>query len=215
VSSTRPWPVLAAVLLALLLLLAGRLWIQSRAELREAEAYREAGSQAAAIEHYRRAMRGAMPLNPHPERAAAALESLAEQCEAAADFDCALAAWRAISGSRGAVRWLGSVRDPLRAEADGQIARLLGAHGRVPIDAGLDQTALEASHRERLEHAVDEPRLWRACLLAGFVTWLCGLLWLIAKGFDPRGVIQWPAARRPLSVALMGLTAFALGMLFA
>ncbi len=156
-----------------------------------------------------------MPLNPHPGRAAAALRSLAEQCEAAADLDCAFAAWRAISGSRGAVRWLGSERDPLRVEADARIARLLGAHGRVPIDAGLDQAALEASHAERLERAVKEPRLWRACLLVGFLTWLSGLLGLIAKGFDRRGVVQWPAARRPLSVALIGFTAFVLGMLFA
>lgn len=208
-------PVLAAVLLVLGLLLAGRLLLQSRAELHEAELQREAGAKSAAIEHYRRAMRGAMPLNPYPERAAAALRSLAEQCEATADVGCSLASWRAISGSRAAVRWVGTGADPLRSEADARIARLLAAHGRVPIDAGLDQAALQASHEKLLRHAVRESRLWRTLLLAGFAAWLLGLLLLIARGFDPLGTLLWPAARGPLAVALLGFSAFVLGMLFA
>ena len=72
-----------------------------------------------------------------------------------------------------------------------------------------------ADHRRLLDEQVAPHPLWGTLLLAGFALWLVSLLLIIRRGFDPAGKLVWPAARGPLSSALVGLASFVLGLLFA
>ena len=187
----------------------------SRAELSRARLALQVGEVGRAIRHYRRAMRWYAPFSPYPGQARAALEKLARRLEAEADVEGAISAWRAVSGGSTATRVLWGGQDLVRERADDEIARLLAAHGRVPIDAGLERNALQSSHRLLLRGEVGADPFWGSLLLFGFAGWIVGLIACVAYGFDRSGRASWPGVRIPLSMALIGLFLSILGMLFA
>ena len=189
--------------------------LASRQELADANRAMASGRVSQAIAHYRRAIRWSAPFSPHPDRAIRALEDIALRLESEGEIEAALSAWRAISGGSSATRTTWTRNDPVRVRANQQIARLLAAHGRVPIDAGLEDQALEASHRALLRSEVRADPFWGSLLLLGFAVWVSGLISLIAYGFDKTGQATWPGARAPLTVTLIGLVSFFLGLLLA
>lgn len=205
----------ALVVATLFVLVAARTVSESRSELHTANRFEESGDVMRALEHYRRAMRWALPLNPYPARAARALRSMAKALEDDGRIDDALLAWRSIAGSSAATRFLYGSENPMREEAIDQIARLVGAHQRAGIDVGADAAGLAAEHRTLFEHGASPDPWWGTFLLLGFAMWVGGLVFTATRGFDETGRLRWATARAPLSGAVVGLVAFVLGMFFA
>ena len=211
----RPWIVGALVIVILVLVVGMRTVAESHSELATADAYEQGGEVMRALEHYRRAMRWAFPLNSYPARAATSLRHLAKDLEDEGRIDDALLAWRSIAGSSAATRFLYSTTNPMREEAHDEIARLIAAHQRTGIDVGADAEELAAEHRALLRESASPHPFWGTLLLIGFAAWVGGLVVTASRGFDATGRLQWATARAPLSGALAGFVAFVLGMLFA
>ena len=206
------WFVAALILVGLV---AGRAVRSSNAELAQASAYRDDGDLDRAITHYRRAIRWHVPGTDTRQAALASLREIATQQEGMGDTARALAAWRAIAAGTSATRTFFVVTGPERQEATGQIARLMATGRRVPIDAGLEQAALEEEYLASLNDMVVPEPVWAIVLLLGFGVWVGGLVWLTRRGFDARGRLQRRAASRPLVLCALGLAAFVLGMVLA
>jgi tetratricopeptide (TPR) repeat protein len=202
-------------LVALAGIMLGRAVAGSRGELAVAEAYQEEGQLLRAVEHYRRALRWSFPLSPFRNKAVTGLQSIARQLEEAEDRAGALLAWRSLAGGITATRFIYSRSDPDAEQAKDEIARLLALESDAAIDANISMDKLTAAHRRLLAQQVSPHPLWGTILLFGFALWIGSVLLLINRGFSPRGELLWPAARVPLSSALIGLVSFAAGLLFA
>ena len=208
--------ILATVaILAFVVLIIGRVAAQSRAELALAQASRQGGDDARAIEHYRRALRWSFPLGRQTTEAELALESIARASEAEGNIARALLAWRSLAGSLAATRFLYLRTDPARDKAKDEIARLLSLDRSAAIDAGLDAEKLAADHRRLLGDEPSPDSFWGTLLLLGFAIWTGSLVVLARTGFDSDGRLQWVSARGPLWGALAGFASFVLGLLFA
>lgn len=205
----------ALAAIALVALVVGRATSESRNELQIALSHHEAGELERATEHYRRTLRWSFPFSAYTKEAVAGLESIAKELEEAGNGDGALLAWRSVAGGLAASRSLYSGSSAPRERAKGEIARLLALEGGAAIDANLSVDKLEADHRRLLDQQVSPDPLWGSLLLLGFAAWVASLLVLIQRGFDPAGRPLWPAARGPLWGALLGLTSFVFGLLFA
>lgn len=210
----RPWVfgVLAAMVLMGLVIL--RTVTQSRFELATADAYVQHGNEMRALQHYRRAMRWSLPLNPYPGRAATSLRVMAKELANEGRVDDALLAWRSIAGSSTATRFLFSISNPPGDEARNEIARLMAVGERPGVDSEAAVGETEAAHRALLEEDMSPDPFWGTLLLFGFAAWVGALVVTASRGFDPAGRLEWAKARAPLSGALAGFLAFVLGMLF-
>jgi hypothetical protein len=203
------------VLVALAILMVGRTVSRARAELGVADAHRQEGEIALAIEHYRRTLRWSFPFSPYTPAAIAALESIAGELENAGDGPGALLAWRSLAGGLAASRSSYVRTSDARDMAKDQIARLLSVHSDAAIDSSLSADKLEADHRRLLDEEASPDPLWSTFLLLGFAAWIGSLVLVIRQGFDSTGRPAWAGARRPLWGALLGFGAFVLGLLFA
>ncbi len=168
-----------------------------------------------AVEHYRRALRWSLPLDPVADEAIASLESIARASEAEGDQGIALLAWRSLAGGLAARRSLYAGAHPDRERAKNEIARLMSQTETAAIDAGLGQERLASEHRSLLERLPSPDPLWATVLVVGFALWLASLLLLIGRGFDSEGKPRRPALRAPLWGALAGFVSFVLGLAFA
>lgn len=210
-----------AVLLAVLGLVTftgiglGRAVESSRAELETARTHHREGRLARATEHYRRSLRWSFPFSPFRDDAASGLRSIATGLEKAGDRTGALLAWRSLVGGVAASRFMYSGEDPAAEQAKDEIARILALQGGAPIDANLAADKLEADHRRLLAKEASPHPVWATILLFGFAVWIGSLLLMIERGFDRSGRVLWPAARAPLSSAVVGLVSFLVGMLLA
>jgi hypothetical protein len=193
----------------------GRAAFQARSELAAADSYRRTGAIGRAIEHYRRTLRWSFPFSSDTQKAALALESIARESEASGDVAGSLLAWRSLAGGLAATRFLYSGKDPARATAEEQIARLLALHRADAIDANLSEQQLIADHLRLLRREVSPDPLWGTLLLLGFAGWIGCLVVVIRRGFDPAGNLRWASARAPFWGALVCLACFGLGLLFA
>ncbi|MEM7436228.1 MAG: hypothetical protein AAF436_13805 [Myxococcota bacterium] len=210
----RPWVWALGTVVVLGLVLGGRSWNTARHEWASGQAAEADGRDAAAIGHYRRAMRWTFPLNAYPDRAATALESVALRLEANGDVHSALLAWRSVAGSEAATRsfWAGSSSER-RDRALAQIERLVAQRPASPAASDPGQDAVRTTDRARSRASVS--LAWAWVLLLGFAVWLAGLWLTVTRGFDPSGRLRWTEARTPFTGAVLGLAAFVLGMLFA
>jgi len=210
-----PGAVVAAVTIALVAVVLWRVASESSAELATAHQYRQDDQLAAAVEHYRRAIRWSLPLSPNTAEAVSALESIANQLETDRDVAGALLAWRSLCGGLAATRFLYSRSSPARENASDQIARLVAMDRSVAIDANLSAEQLEADHRRLLGEEVAPDPWWGTLLLLGMALWVGSLVLLAWRGFDSEGRFRWAAARGSIWGALLGFVSFALGLLFA
>ena len=212
---SKPALVVAICLASIAAVVIGRAVIASDAELASARSYRENGELARATEHYRRSLRWSFPASRNAAEASSELEALAREYEQAGDAAGALLAWRSLAGGVAASRFLYSGTDATRELAKDEIARLLALEGGVAIDANLSPDELAADHRRLLDRQVAPDPVWGTLLLFGFALFIGSLLFVIRRGFDRSGQLLWPAARGPVSGALIGLLSFVLGLLFA
>lgn len=202
-------------IVAVLVLVLGRVARESRAELSAAREHRQAGRVELAVQHYRRAIRWSAPLTPYGTRAGAELESLAEELEAEDDPRGALLAWRSLSGGLAATRTLFSGVQPLRERANQRIAQLMSEERRATIDSGLSSEQLAADHQRLLSEEISPDPFWAGLLLLGMTVWVGALVLLARRGFDPSGRLDWASAREPFWGAVVGFVSFTLGLLFA
>lgn len=216
---SSPWArsgvVVGIAIIAVLVLLFGRVASESREELAAANAYRHDGRRGRAIEHYRRSIRWAVPLSPYHAKAILELESLAKELEAEGDTDLALLAWRSLAGGIAATRTLYSGTDPARDNANDQIARLLSTDRSAGVDARLSVEQLAADHRRLLSDEVSPDPFWGLVLLSGMAVWVGALVLLARRCFDSAGRFHWATARGSVWGALLGFVSFAVGLLFA
>jgi hypothetical protein len=168
-----------------------------------------------AVEHYRRAIRWSLPLSPHTAEAVSALQSIAAQLEEDGDVAGALLAWRSLSGGLAATRFLYAGSNPVREDANDQIARLVALDRSAAIDANLNAEQLRADHRRLLSEEVSPDPWWGTLLLLGMAMWVGALVLLATRGFDLSGRFHWASARGPIWGALIGFVSFTLGLLFA
>jgi len=211
----RPGVAAAAVTMALAALVLWRVASESSTELAAAQAYRDAERPLLAVEHYRRAIRWSLPLSPHTAEAVSALQSIAAQLEEDGDVAGALLAWRSLSGGLAATRFLYAGSNPVRENANDQIARLVALDRSAAIDANLNSEQLRADHRRLLSEEVSPDPWWGTLLLLGMAMWAGALVLLATRGFDSSGRFHWASARGPIWGALIGFVSFTLGLLFA
>lgn len=213
---TRVWRrrgFLVGVALSLVVLVVwGRTIYEAHAELALAGRYADEGQSMRAVEHYRRAIRWAAPLNPYPSRASRSLRELALDLEREDRPQDALLAWRSILGSEKATRTpfsglgarSGEAVEHIRAlseQADVEAMPASVGRGSVPGALLPDETALRS--------------IWALALVVGFFTWVGALAFATIRGFDAAGAIRWPDVRSPLVAAAAGFALFVVGMLFA
>ncbi|MEM9727002.1 MAG: hypothetical protein AAF997_00345 [Myxococcota bacterium] len=203
----RPWAIGAALLLLPVAVLGVRATLPAGEEVTRGASDDEAGETVRAIEHYRRAMRWRFPLNPHPERAARALATLAERLEAEGDVEGALLAWRSVAGSEFATTTLWTSSSERRDTAVAAIVRLSDDR-LVPEGGSTRAPSVDA-------FAPELSRFWAALLLLGFASWACGLWVTASRGFDADGRLRWHDARASFAVAVLGFAVFIAGMLLA
>ncbi|MEM7137974.1 MAG: hypothetical protein AAF500_15425 [Myxococcota bacterium] len=210
----RPSAWVLGALVLVVLVLGGRAWYTAQSEWVSGQAAEAAGRDAAAVGHYRRAMRWAFPFNAYPSRAADSLEALALRLEAKGDVASSLLAWRSIAGSEAATRSLWAASSSARRDrALAQVERLVARRPASPTasDPGRDTVRATDDAWSRASVSV----AWAWVLLLGFAVWVAGLWMTATRGFDPSGRLRWAEARTPLTGALIGFAAFVLGMLFA
>ncbi|MGB5812807.1 MAG: tetratricopeptide repeat protein [Polyangiales bacterium] len=196
----RPWVVLVVLLGGLTLVVFARTLVESHAEVTLGDEYASQGETMRAVEHYRRAVRWAAPLNPYSRRAATALRSLAIALEEEGRLEEALLAWRSLLGSDNASGTPLSSPSGFRSEALERISAL--------------SPTPEASIEPSFDRIAPDP-VWGTALVLGFAAWLAGLAFTALRGFDASGVFAWHLARSPLAVAAAGFGVFVLGMLLA
>jgi tetratricopeptide (TPR) repeat protein len=201
-------------LVATLSVIAARVVIEAQNELSAGDLFLAQGKYQRAIDHYRRTLRWSFPVSPYVEQAAARLEGIAKEREAAGDRSGALLAWRSLLGGLSAARFMYGDEGGTADRAKGQIARLMAVESR-PTDGNSGAEDLAAFHRTLLDRRIAPDALWGTFLLFGFAVWVASLFLLIERGFDVSGHPQWPSARGPLAGALAGFTSFVLGLLFA
>ena len=178
-----PW---ALVIAGGLVLWTARVVIQSRAELRDAEAQLAARDFEAALESFGRAARLDAPGNPWSRRALERLAELAAGAEARGDRVTALATWREVRSAILATRGLLQRNTRLRERADRRIARLAAALESPSVDPGSDEEARVAWHAARLAQDEAPSAGWSLAALTGLCAWVASAFGLLVRGFDER-----------------------------
>jgi hypothetical protein len=206
---------LAFAAMATIALVAGRSVRQANLELAAAGNALRHETPRRAIDHYRRALRWSPPFTRHEQRAIAGLELIAEAAENDGDRETALLAWRSIVGGVAASRFLYSGRSSAREHASDEIARLAALQGGPQIDAAVSQARRQAVYRQLLQREAAPQPFWATALLLGFFVWIVSLAILTLRAFDSAGRFSWPDARSTLTVAILGLASFLLGLVFA
>lgn len=193
----------AAVVLLLLLVFTARVVLQSRAELRAAEAQLAAGEAEGAVETLGRAARLHAPGNPFSSAALDRLESIAVAADERGARGEALAAWREVRSALRATRAL-VPRDPDRARrADARIALLSAALEPPSVQPGADEATRAAWHAARLAEDHAPSVGWSLLALAGLALWVGAAFALLSRGLDERlRLVRGPAL---LYAALVGL----------
>lgn len=197
---------------AIVVLVAARVVLASKAELAAGDAARDAGDLDVARLHYRRAARWYAPASPYGADALDRLADLAIAAEAAGDPDAALASWRAM---RAAIVSARSSYVPyaerLRRATD-QIAALTSQTDVPPLDAGKSRAELRAEHRRLLEPLPRPKPGWALSALLGFVVWVGAAFLFASRGIDADDRVQRPEAIRWGVLGVLGLLLFFAGL---
>jgi hypothetical protein len=195
-----PWIVAASVALMLRVLWGGWSECQTAAhELAAARPYQ-------AVIHYERAVRWYLPGSPYVDRAADALQDVAESAETAGDRELALFAWRGLRSAAYATR---SFYQPLSrhiAHSEARIAELMAADPAATWpDRSLDPGERTRRIAENLQQHTDPATAWVVVLELGFVAWLVSggaLAWRLGRA----------GRRRRTTWILIGTTATGYGL---
>lgn len=193
----RTLALVLAGLLALMLPIVLRAWLEGRAAL--ARGMQTSDPEAAIVE-LGRAARWRVPLAEHDELARARLEAIADTSERAGDLELALATWRELRGALLGTRSVALADPDQLARANAGIVRgmVAQAHASGRPDARERwQAELDAPP------AADSPASRVAALL--FALWLASLVGFVLRGLDADGrlVARHGIAWAALSLALL------------
>lgn len=175
-------------------------------EIAESTAALRAGDAHAAALHARGAAGWYAPGAPHVRVAYERLVALAQAAEGLGEAETALFAWRAVRSAALETRWLVTPHEEDLARANAAIARISAAAPRPPGTRTEPAAAVERQHLELL--ARDEaPRVgWVVALVAAFVAWVAGAVWVVRGAVTVTGQWLWRRAAPGLAVCAVGVT---------
>lgn len=184
----------AAIVIAVLGAVAGRVIVSGRAALAAGDAAATAGDTDLAIERWESAARWYLPIAGHVDDAYARLIDLAGK-----DHRHALAAWRAVRSAALATRGLWTPHTDDLAAANAAIAEMASRDPEGAVAGGADAAARKTFHTERLARDLGPSRgavvlftLGIACFLTG-----TGLLLrkagpnLVGAAVTVLGIVGW------------------------
>jgi hypothetical protein len=203
-AAPSPWAralLLAAVLVAGVGAVTGRVVWSGEAEIAASTAALERGDAREATVRARRAAGWYAPGAPHVRVAYERLTAMALAAEAHRRDDVALLAWRAIRSSSLETRWLVTPHRHDLERANREIARMTSK----PTKAAAADPALEATHLQALLRQEAPRAPWLVALVVGFLLWAVGLGWWARAAADVAGRLAWTRARLPAAIALLGM----------
>lgn len=185
----------ATSLLAALLVVAAvvtvRVSVSGRADLRTAEACRDAGFPSTAVDFAARASRWYLPVGGVSRSARELLRTLAMEAQAAGRPELSLRAWQELRGAVRSTRWLTTPDADLLEESDAAIARGMAAIDRLPDGRpGLDAAGhLAFLRRETLPRTA--PAAATVLLFIGWVAVTAAGAW---RALTPEGRLNGRSA---------------------
>lgn len=206
--------VLAATL-ALLALIAARVFVESARELRAADVATAEGDLPNTMVHLRRAARWHAPLNPACHEALKRLQRLAEQAEATGDMPTALYAWRAIRGSSVAAESLFTPHEDETDLAEEHLAALMARVDPPQIDMGDDVAQREARYLAALRDHGRPNRFALVLAWLGLALFVAGLGNVAVGGFDVEDRPLRHALGRHAAIGAGGLLLLLTGLALA
>jgi hypothetical protein len=174
-----------------------------------------AGDPREASVHARRAAGWYAPGAPHVRVAYERLEALARAAEAQGDREEALFAWRAIRSASLETRWLFTPHADALDRANRAIARMEAEAPRAPNLRDAPPAQLERAFLEQLRAQLSPRAPWVLVLLGGLLLWVSGLVWMLLRGLDSRGLPAWRRSAPALACSALGAALWALALLFA
>lgn len=206
---------LLAVSAVVVVVVAVRVLVDSRAELARAEARRSAGDFESALAHYRRAARMYVPFSPYVTSALDAMESMAETEERGGQVERALFAWRQVRAGILAAQSFYVPHSDRLDRANRRIADLTAELPPPPIDAGKSREDLRLEHLDLLERARGPSVFFSWLAVAGWIGWITSAFGFLRHGIDGEDRIRRPAATRWATAFGVGFALFTLGLAFA
>ena len=184
-------------------------------ELAASTAGLQAGDPREASVRARRAAAWYVPGAPHVRVAYQRLEALARGAEAVGDRDEALFSWRALRSASLESRWLLTPHADALSRANGAIARLETLVPRPPNLRDLPPAELERRSRAALQEDLAPRAPWVLTLLLGSSLWLGGLIWVLRRGLDARGLPSWRRSLPAMGAVALGIGLWILALLRA
>jgi hypothetical protein len=174
-------------------------------EIEASTAALRAGDAQGAALHARRAAGWYAPGAPHVRVAYERLIALATAAEGLGQAETALFAWRAVRTAALETRWLATPHEEDLERANAAIARITAAAPRPPGTRTEPAAAVERQQLEVL--ARDEaPRTgWVVALVAAFVAWVAGAVWVVRGAVTVTGQWLWRRAAPGLAVCAAGV----------
>ncbi len=203
---------IAAVALALVGVVAGRVVLEGRASLGAGLAEAARGDDAAALTHLRRATRWHLPGSPYPARAMDALAALADRAEARGDLRLAR---RSLEAVRSGILATRSVYTPEAARllpTNQRIASLLAREEGPEADPGKSEAERTAYHLALLAHDPLPSVGWSIVALAGFATFVLGAVALALRGIGADDRLDRRASVRFAIAIVLGFSFFLVGL---
>ncbi|WP_437504740.1 hypothetical protein [Sorangium sp. So ce1099] len=189
-----------------------RVVVAGEREIAESTDALRAGDPHAAALHARRAAGWYAPGAPHVRVAYERLIALATAAEGLGQADTALFAWRAVRTAALETRWLTTPHADDLELANAAIARLSAAAPRPPGTRTEPAAAVAREHLEALARD-DAPRVgWVVALVAAFVAWVAGAIWVVRRAVTVTGQWVWARAVPGLAVCAAGVAVWLLAI---
>jgi hypothetical protein len=203
----------AAVALSVVLAAgAVRMVSEGRSQLTESDAAWQKGDALGAAVHARSAARALVPGAAHMRLGYERLRQVAEVSERKGDVEAALFAWRAVLSADDASRPFSAASGEARALAEASVARLSAA----PLASGRSPSAGRRALAPEIAVSAALPGVgWGALLLGGAALWCGAGARLAARGWGDDGRLVRAELRMAAVMALAGLVAWFVGLLFA
>lgn len=181
-------------------------------EIAESTAALRAGDAHAAALHARRAAGWYAPGAPHVRVAYERLIALATRAEGLGDRELSLFAWNGVRTAAIETRWLVTPHEDDLELANRAIARISAAAPRPP---GTQTEPVAVVERQQMEALLrDEmPRVpWVIVLVASFLAWVNGAIWLARRGVGVTGRVELRRAAPALLLLGLGIGAWLLSI---
>lgn len=193
--------VIVGIVVAALATISIRVVVEGRRALANGDAALADKRPLDAIAAWESAARWYLPLAPHVDEAYERLVAIAR-----ADRYVDLVAWRAVRSAALATRSLWTPHAAELEEANAQIAAITAKDPEGSLAAGKDRAERETWQRARLDRDARPALFWVAIAIAGIVSWIGGIAWLVLRP-PARPRVRWAAG-----IALAGAAAWIAGL---